>query len=241
MSLRGVSSSGSGRGTVFLREFDEGMKRATGAKRFPVRETSGGAVVEAWFLVVQGVAPAHDGDPGVRVIFAAPEETTVDYVYPCIVVRRGDVVPAMDRWHPGAESYRRPAPGHTVIPLLDGTVGVDRVETKPMGVPYDLNYDVEIHARQRQGMQNAANAILQKVMRQIQPSFDVIVQDSEGDARPYTAFTGTISPLDNLPGVKDRRIGFTMPVRIVGELDINDPSVSKTVQGRLEVRTRVLS
>lgn len=235
--MANLFGTGGGRGTVFLTEFDRGMVEATGAELFKTGTAADGSDIEEYFAKIDGVTPAP-GQPGVQLIFAAPEDKYTQYTIPSIVVRRVGMDPALQRWHPGSESYRLPAPG-AVVTQVDGTVGVDKVETKPQGVPYDINYEVEIRGRYQNSLSVGSTRMLQHVMKRIQPYFYITVEDSEGDVRQYDAFAGSIGSLDKLTSVQNRLAGFSIPVRVEGELDVNDPVVGRTVQRRMFNMRRV--
>lgn len=242
-------------GQVGLRNFDAGIV-----------ETLRAEVIDGNYFIrdkaLYGVEPPP-GDPGVGVTFAFPDDNYEHWRFPCIVVRRDDISPAMNRWHPGMATARGPAEG--ALPLavtvptgdLTSTVvqGFDRYEVAQQAVPFDITYTLSIMARYRghgdrkpigeqvDGSANPktqANRLLDYVLRVYPPYGAVFVKDSLGDYRSYSAFMEATSHLDQVSEVADRMIGFAVTVRVEAELDLNDPQVRTAVRGGLTVTEEVL-
>ena len=230
-------------GFVNLRSFDEGVVETLGARI--------DAETDNYFLKLdevdtvgfdppvsspfnRGPVDPRPGLPAIPVTFAFPEEMFEKYSIPLLLVRRDDIAPALQRWHPGALQYR--APGRGALQVQNNEVtppvtGFDRVEQVDQAAPFDLSYTINIVARNRgaPGVRNQANRLLDHVLRIYQPYCRVLVRDSIGDTRSYEAFMEGISHLDEVAEVTDRVIGFAVTLRIEGELDINDPVIRKTV------------
>lgn len=207
-------------GIVTLRDFDQG-----------VIETLGATVTdENYFLAVAGIAPPP-GVVGVPVTFAFPDDAYEKYRMPAVVIRRDDLSPATQRWHPGAMQYRAPGEGANPVVASTGASGFDRMEESQQAVPYDILYTISIMARHRgaTGQRHQSNLILNHVLRVYQPYCLVRVKDSLGDFRTYEAFNEGVGMLDEAPGVTERSVGFAITLRVEAELDLNDPAVSKTV------------
>jgi hypothetical protein len=211
-------------GRVFVRNFDEGLV-----------ETMGACIIENnYFLLIDGVSGAP-GLPGVPVTFAYPEDVFENYRIPVVVVRRDDIYPSMQRWHPGAQDYRVPAPGASPVTVTfpDGSQkqGFDKYETQYQAMPFDIMYTISIMARDRGsgGQRNQANLILQRVLRTYPPYGLVTVKDELGERRTYEAFSEGVGMLDSVPEIGSRFIGFAVTVRIEGELDLADPVESPAV------------
>lgn len=209
-------------------------------------------VATNYFLQVAGVQGRKGRDgvdvPGVPIVFAFPEDVFEKYDFPLIVVRRDDIAPATNRWHPGALQYRAPTktanqvavnsnPGNPDAPDL---TGYDYVEELQQAVPYDITYTISVFARNRGGGTNQANAVLNAILRVYQPYCLVRIIDSLGDARTYEAFQESISHLDDVPEVTDRVIGFAVTLRVEAELDLNDPDTKKTVTSLPTINTSTL-
>lgn len=252
-------------GTIGLRNFDEGLVTTLGAV---IHEADSGKGPETNYFIETGLLPVEPppGLPGVPVTFAFPEDIWERYRQPVIVVRRDDISPAMNRWHPGMKEWRTPA--QTANPkqvvLNPGTFGEetllawDAYEEKEMAVPFDISYTISILARHRgkgrlppkdkpigftgaQGSpRNQVNKIFDFVMRKFPPYCQVLVRDSLDDIRAYSAFMEAVSHLDEVPEVTERVLGFALTLRVEAELDLVDPIVRKAVTDGLTTRTEVL-
>jgi len=237
---------------VALRDFDQGVVETMGGVVYG--NTATGWVEEAkltddvnelnYFVVVSGIDPPP-GQPGVPITFSNPEDVYEKFKIPVVLVRRDDITPAMQRWHPGQGQYR--APASEALPVMvtrrDGTVlrGYDRYEELPQAVPFDLMYTLEISARNRGslGIRNQANAIFKHVLKIYPPYCRVLVKDSVDDVRSYEAFMEGTSVLDELMDITARKIGFGLTLRVEAELDLADPEVRRAVTQDPTIRTRI--
>jgi len=238
-------------GIVGLRNFDAGVVETLGAE---VHEVDTGKGPHSNYYIAQSdmvpVEPAP-GLPGIPVTFSHPEDVYERYRQPVIVVRRDDISPAMNRWHPGHKSWKAPAQGANPVTVVRNPdtfgemrlEGFDRYETKDTGVPFDITYTISIYARHRgkgplpkkgvpTGFTNAAgsprnqvNAVLDYVLRRYPPYCQVLVEDSVGDQRKYSAFMEAVSHLDEVPEITERVLGFAVTLRVEAELDLSDPVV----------------
>ncbi len=232
-------------GTVSLRDFDQGVIETMGAylqyndKGKPTNyflqiDDAKGRVGRQGKLIAP-ITPGQEAVPGVPVVFSHPEDVFAKYDLPLVAIRRDDIAPATNRWHPGLKQYR--APAETSLPEVVGDQsGVNLVEEKEQAVPYDITYTISILARMRGqggiGQTNQANAILHHVLKVYQPYCLVKVFDSLGDGRTYEAFQEAISHLDEVPEVADRVVGFAITLRVEAELDLHDPEIRNTVLSR---------
>lgn len=220
-ALRARTEGSARTGYVTVRDFDQG-----------VVETLGAVVVNgAYFILGLSDQDPPPGMPGVPVVFSHPEEVLQTHRVPVIEVRRDDINPAMQRWHPGMGTYRTPQfgtlPAASFIPG-EAAFGFTRYEVAQQTTPFDILYTINIQARQRQFMA-AANKILHYVLRIYQPYSAVYIKDSVGDRRSYEAFLEAVAPLDNVPEVGERMIGFALSLRVEAELDINEPTTHPAV------------
>ena len=219
-------------GVVSLRDFDQG-----------VVETLGATIIhDNYWLQVEGIDPPP-GSPGVPVTFSYPEDVYEKYKLPVLMVRRDDISPAMQRWHPGTLQYRAPAvEGLPAATQLHGVTvtGSDRYEEQQQAVPFDLMYSLQISARYRGALRsrNHLNRLLDFVLRVYPPYCLVVVKDSIQSIRTYEAFMEGISPMDDVADVADRTLGFTITLRVEGELDLHDPVVYRAVTQPAVVRSR---
>lgn len=236
-------------GFVGLRNFDEGIVLTLGAVVDTERNN--------YFIPESKVTPvqAPPGLPGIPVTFSHPEDVFERYRLPVVVVRRDDISPATNRWHPGMTVWRVPAQSAKTLSVEVGNdvvTGFDSYEVQQQAVPFDITYTISILARHRgfgpadrKGARNPVaagsprtqvNQILDYVLRIYQPYCRVLLRDSVGDYRSYEAFMEAISHLDEVPEVTDRVIGFALTLRVEAELDLNDPITHKAVLGPLTVR-----
>lgn len=207
-------------GEVSIRSFDHGVVQTLGAVEI---ETEPGKF--NWFLTGEGVEwPRTDGFkvppgmPGIPINFSYPEDLTDDFVLPCVVVTFDDLATAQQRWHPGTLQYKAPAPGARPLSVQAGNRtfhGFSRMEQKPQAVPYDLSYTINIHAYRRAHL----NPLLMYVLGIYQPSTRVFVLDSAGDKRVYRAYTESVAVLDDILDLTQRTLGYSLTLRIEGELD----------------------
>jgi hypothetical protein len=220
-------------GTITLRDFDKGVVETLGAK----------VIGDRYFITeLKHLDPAPEF-PGVPVVFAHPEDVFQAHKVPVIEVRRDDIQPAMNRWHPGTLHYRVPSASAqpATVTFPDGTYrsGYTHYETLQQSCPFDLLYTINIIAKQRQYMA-AANLILAYVLKIYQPYCSVYAYDSIGDLRSYEAFLESVGPMDEAADVSERMIGFALSLRVEAELDINDPKVQTAVSKLARVRVSVI-
>ncbi len=235
-------------GFVDLRAFDEGVVETLGAtidleqqnyflKLDPVETVGFDPIVGSPFH--KGAVAPRPGLPGIPITFSYPEEVFENYSIPVLWVERVGFDPAMQRWHPGMLQYRtsgrgalpsRYAPESTSIDRS----GFDRVEQIDQAVPFDISYSLNVVTRNRGagGNSQGGNRLLRHVLGIYPPYCAVWLKDSIGDVRSYEAFMEGVSPLDDVAEVADRVIGFSVSLRIEGELDLTDPVIRNTVTAR---------
>lgn len=221
-----VRQAGSARpGYVTLRDFDQGIVQTLGAT----------VSNNAYYVQALNVS-GPPGWPGVPVVFSYPEDVLQEYRLPFVLVRRDDITPAMERWQSvGALEYA--VPGYGALPKqVTGPGGVvaqgfTLTETRPQAIPYDISYTLEITARHRGaiGQRNQINSILYHVLRRFPVYGQVQLTDSIGDPRSYECLMEGVSPLDNIAEVTDRKLGFSISLRVLAELDTTPTSTSNTV------------
>lgn len=228
-------------GSVFIRDFDAGIFDSLGAFPDPkarldqprkVIEIAGGQF-QIGFDIDRNKPIVTDFVP---IVFATPENPMSRYTVPLIIVRRESIDPVTLRWTPESVEYQVPAEVHRrlEVTLPDGQKlqGVDRVETKARAWPVDIVYTIEILARLR----NDANTILRRVLKTFQVYGNILVKDSLGEKRTYQALMEGVTDITDLLDVVGRIVGFSVSIRIIGELDLNDPENKKTVE---QIRPRI--
>lgn len=213
-------------GRVTLRSFDQGLVETLGATVDSSRSR---------YVLKLPNLDTRENYPGVVVTFANPEPVFTEEILPLIFVRREDITPAMNRWHPGTEQFR--APGDGALPIQIGTrTGFSANKSVQQAAPFDITYSINIMAKHRggeqiAGLRNQVNRLFEHVMRTFQPYGVLILKDSLGDERTYEAFMEATSPLDEVADTTDRVVGFSVTVRVEGELDLLDPVTYKAVAG----------
>lgn len=232
-------------GDVWLEDFDVGLV-----------ETLGGVVVgKDYYINVAGVPPtpwttdrdaeaitfAQVGDrmPGIMVTFASPDDRIVPFVYPVIVVRRESIDPAPQRWPANYLKYRAPADGASQVQVQfynqDGSQttlsGYDKYEEQRGGHPYDITYMISVLADGERA-ETYAQMMLKHVLRVYPPrnGRGVRVKDSIGDTRLYEVFSEGPATLREALDLVDHQAGYSINVRVEGELDLNDPYLATAVQ-----------
>ncbi len=237
-------------GTVGLRAFDEGVVETLGKALNPA--ATGTVFIENdsyWLtipdsgLVVPGMDPPPQL-PGIPITFSFPEDVFKTYKIPLLLIRRDDISPAMERWHPGTQQYQVPAPGavpKTVTVGVPGTTmgasperqvtGYPTVEMAEQAHPFDITYTLSCIAHYRGGisLRGAVNTLFTYVLKVYQAYNTVYVRDSIGTVRGYSGFMEGTTVLDEISEVTDRVLGFGITLRVEAELDLNDPQTSKTV------------
>lgn len=222
-------------GQVWVTDYDRGVVETLGAEVTSTIDPSTGEEIAIYAIKnMPGVASPPDFD-GVPVYFSLPDEVIQSEILPSIVVRRDDIVAAMSRWHLGGQAYYVPAPGANELQLLHpitGEViktGFDEYEYQDQAVPHDLIYTIQIRARYRNNLRVEAMKMLHYVMKKYQPYTTLYLKDSLNELRSYDAFQEGQGVIDEKDNVTGRFNGFNLTLRVEGELDLNDPVLTKTV------------
>lgn len=211
-------------GTVFIEDFDTGLVTTFGAVLKPI--TLDGEEVQDYAVQVPGVHGPDEYDGLIPVIFQEPEDVYQTGYIPHIAISRSAVTPAMQRWHPVGKAYQVPAKVAQTVTAQDGSQGPSLNELKGYALPFDITYDIHLRARLRL----QANRMLKYMGRFIWAYGAIFFTDNEGDERGYEAYLESIDNLDELVEFSDRTLGFTMSVRVEGELDFSDPIVAPTAR-----------
>jgi len=213
-------------GTVGLRDFDQGLVETMGAFIEDQR----------YWLNIDGVDPPP-GRPGVLVTFSFPESEFKSYVVPLVLIRRDDISPAMERWHPGTRTYQTPPRDALPVKLpeddtiFSGMEGHDRREIGHQAMPFDISYTISCiaHYRGAIGQRGQVQAVFHHVLKIYGPYAAVTLYDSLGDPRQYHTFTEGTSVLDEHSEIADRIIGLAISMRVEAELDLYEPVTVRTV------------
>jgi hypothetical protein len=211
-------------GSVFLRNFDEGLVVTIGGELIDIELD--GETVQEYALRVNGVTGPDAYNGMVPIIFMNPEDVYQRASLPHVVVSRSSIQPAMNRWQPGGRAYMVPAANTSWVDV-DGVRVPTLIELADPAVPFDITYDLHIRARLRaQGdiMLRQIGGVLGHVL-----AYAVLfVKDSEGDERSYEAFVESVDNLDEVADIADRTMGHTLSIRVEAELDFRDPVLRKT-------------
>lgn len=225
-------------GTVQLRAFDEGLVLTLGAKKFFSQTSTDsttpcppegreGTLYPGYFVQIPEVAPP-EGYPGVPILWSNPEDVFSKYVIPGFVITRSQILPAMNRWHPGSTQFRSPSPAAQPV-TVRGVVGFDSFVERQQAVPFDIYYTLAIECRERESARSVTNAMLLYALQKYPPYSYLALFDSLGDVRTYDVFMEGVSPLDENQDVTRRRLGFSLSLRIAAELDLTDEQVRRAV------------
>lgn len=209
-------------GTVFLRDFDEGLVRTMGAELIEIELD--GETVQDYAIRIDGVNGPDEYGGYIPVIWQNPEDVYQAGLLPHVNVSRTAVTPAMQRWQPGGYEYRTPAAAAKTVTAGNGQRGPSLLEFKAWAYPYDISYEVHIRARLRA----QADLMLRHIGKFFWAYGQIYLTDSEGASRGYYAFQESVDTLDEVADIADRMLGWTISLRCEAELDFNDPYIAKT-------------
>lgn len=219
-------------GTVFLRDFDEGVYLTLGA--------TVAASGEFYEIPLTSSLDPVPGSGGVAVVYGRPEDDILKERDPYVLISRDDETPAMHRWHSsGAEQWRAPVKTAQQFAATDAQgnlqTGFSHIAVMPQAIPYDISYSLRVIERRRgpKGNKSSLLALQNHIMRRLPPYASFYVYDSVKDLRSYDAFVESTSQADEIRGVSDRRVAFSMQFRVEAELDTKDPLVVRTVERRV--------
>lgn len=222
-------------GDVFLRNFDEGVI---------VHSLKSYIYDGQYFTHVDSIDPPPFPEdyrtielrgkpmPDIPVYFISSDTRLVDYVVPSFIVRRDDPQEATERWFSLYHKYRAPAPGAKKVTLNymgQEIEGYDKYETQIASFPFDMTYQISCLTSGRRA-ESDAQIMLLKMMKTFRPKIcQVKVVDSFGNNRYYNAETNAPMSLKESLDIVDRQSGFTITLKIDGELDLTERVISKAV------------
>jgi len=162
-----------------------------------------------------------------QVRFKQAEPARDEWDLPCVLVLRDDFTPAQARLMGITESYRVPAEGATPV-VIGGSLGWTAYETKPQEDPYDFTYTIECWSRYR----TVAQVLLQIALARYPLFGKVTVTDGLGVERTYHAYQEGTADLTEINSMVDRVCGFSLSVRIEGEMTLgNTPIITPGFTG----------
>jgi len=169
-------------------------------------ETLGAQLIDNnYYLTIEGVKDR------IPVIMVAPEIILEEYTLPSVIIRREGYELALSRYN-GARFVRQ------------ATIGPTERILQWVAMPIDISYDVQCYARYRQQV----NKIFEYLQSKLLPQQYIKVVDSEGDIRSYDAIVEGFSVLDEIADVADRVLGFSVSIRVMGEIDLLPEEPMKT-------------
>lgn len=159
--------------------------------------------------------------------FKQSEPTRDRFVVPAVLIQCDDMSPAPTRLFSPTEAYRIPAEG--AVPVgVNGMLGWSSYEYKEQEWPYDFTYTVECWSRYR----TVAQILLQMVMSKFPPQTSLRVVDTLGVERIYPAYMEATSDLTEIQSMIDRLCGYSMTLRVEGELTLNrGPQIASSFLG----------
>jgi len=200
---------------VWIRDYDQGV----------VNQLQPVLIDNNYFVrFLSGLSSSSGTD--VPVIFDKPEQVYEIRSYPFIHVKRESMEPDLARWHSyGQQDYIAGVPGTEHV--VDGETVYDEVETKPQAWPYNITYTIAVYSR----FEYEAQTILRHIMRRFRPRLYITVKDSLDEERYYTFFSDSaVSDIGEIVDVAQRLRGYSISVRVEGEIDLVDPVVRPTAQ-----------
>jgi hypothetical protein len=213
-------------GQVFLEDFDIGMATTMGGELIEIDQD--GERVQVYAVNIAGVTGPDEYQGLVPISMSEPEDAFQEQILPQIIISRGSEIPQMNRWFPGGREYQVPASNAQEVIGPDGVTKMpNRVERKWWTLPFEINYDIHLRARQRA----QADLMWRHVGRFFWAYGQVFLTDSEGDERGYYAFVDSNDPLGELTDVADRLQGRTISMRVEAELDFDEPHLMPTTPG----------
>lgn len=222
-------------GQVFIEDFDLGVVKTLGASIDPNSSADEASfVLPVPGLKEDGQRVDTQGNILVPVTFAHPESYMNIWTLPGIFIRREAIEPDLLRYSQELEGFRVPAP-QAVTTEIDGSVGPNEVLSRVRAEAYNFVYVVDMVARYR----TDANALLRTVLPRFKQHKAILVRDSKGDLNEYSSFLESVDQIDEILGVTLKHHGYALTLRVVGELDLSENDLRKTVsQVDLEVVTK---
>lgn len=219
-------------GEVGIRNFDIGIMDTLGAspdtdglfadKDFKKNISNFNANDYCFKLVVPSVS-----NGAVPVYFAQPDTPYRAKYFPLITISRDDIVPNLQRWmNVGQLEYRAGIPQSYVV--INGVSGYTQYVSKQQAMPYDFFYTISVYDRYERSVQT----VLLKVLQSFPPIGKLFVKDSLGLQRTYEVYQeGGVSPLNEIVDAAQRIRGYSITIRVEGEIDLIAPVDKQAVTG----------
>lgn len=209
-------------GNLGIRNFDEGL----------IYTLCGSVIGNQYYLTVKGLKKTAGTSLAdkVPVYFTIVSQAEIfpGFKVPAVVVKRESIDFAMDRLLTPGLAYRVPAEGANLVEI-NGVVGYDAYEEMESYMPVDIRYSVQVMARYT----SDANVLLMHLFKKFQTPFAVVfVKDDLGIQNSYEMRVESISNISDLIDVSEKLIGWNISLKILGELPLAQPTVSKAVIDR---------
>ena len=196
-----------GKGTVDLRNYDEGLVTSMGA----ILKNYGTPPIMTY--VLETGSGGCGGD--VPVYFSSADPTIVKETIPRVFITRSSEDEVLQRLHPGDIEWRDRFDNSPEI----GTTGnYQEVEESVQAWPYDFSYDLDIRGATRLQAQAIWSWIQKNTT--IKPQGYINVKDSAGDVRGYDIQYDSISQADEVDDIHMRYPGLAVTIRVLGEVNI---------------------
>ncbi|CAB4203557.1 hypothetical protein UFOVP1382_169 [uncultured Caudovirales phage] len=219
-------------GTVFLREFDEGVIRTFGGVLQDV-VVDGGERSE-YVVAIAGVVGPPEYHGKLPIYFVVGKSVFRPKRLPALIIRRSDFEVAFQNggqsW--GIESsVASPGAPTASVMLPNGTTvtGPTRKTVKPPAAPYNLGYEITVRCRGPSAMNDAVLALRHLLGVAEPPGCTIKVIDSAGEERGYDGITQSIADISEVADALARDAGWTLAITVHGELDLIGPFEQRTV------------
>lgn len=219
-------------GHVDLIDFDKAVVRGLGAQ-WDYNKNEWYLPLNLYLEIPEGIVTPDTGEPNpppgpmtisrAKVVYKRPEPTQVEFDLPEIAIIRDDLVPDASRLQTTTQQYRLPAEGATPI-SVNGMLGWSQYENKDQERPYDITYTIECWARFR----TVAIMLLQMMMARFPIRGKVTVIDSINNPRVYLAIQEGTSDLLEVSSLVDRVAGYSLTIRVEGELTLDRMPITET-------------
>lgn len=156
------------------------------------------------------------------VVYKRPEPTQVQHEVPQIAIMRTDLDGDEKRIYSPSVAYRVPAEGARPVSVY-GQIGYTQYEIKEQEHPYNITYSIECWARYRV----VAQFLLQQMMKAfpLRGTIKLIATEEAGrnvrNERTYLFFQEGIADLTEVNSMVERIPGFSLTIRVEGELTLD--------------------
>jgi len=204
-------------GLMTISDYDAGIYRTMGAVPDATDPLN-----PCYKLTVPGLDPDQ-----VPVFWGQPEPIFTKKVLPFITITRDDITPNNARWMSCQQlEYRAGVSGTDM--MANGVSGFAQYERKIQAQPYDFSYTISCWDRYERPTQ----LILSKLLKRFPPIGKIFVTDSLGLERTYSSYQDSpITPLHEILDPTRRVRGYSLTIRVEGELDLIDPTNIGSVSG----------